>query len=95
MEETKDSLKVTDTTIIDNTLVNSYGRPTAAFLPTPRRNGNQVNENSHRLTTYPPYYNPEASAFYPRQENVQSVEIADVHVMPTFGGTPNDPIAGT
>ena len=84
-EETNESPKVTDTTVIDNTLVNSYGRPTAAILPTQRRNGNQVNETSQRITTYPPKHNPEISAFYSQQENVQSVETADVHVVPTFG----------
>ena len=90
---------------LDNTRVSSYGRPTAAIFPTPRRDGIQADYVSAALPTYPLGNNPEASAFHPQQRNaqngqdlpthqVQNMETVNIHVMPTFGGMPSDPTAG-
>ena len=81
----------------DNMRVNSYGRPTAAILPTPRTNIVQTGDVNVVPPTYPQNYNPEASAFCPQHRNAQNdqdsaagqvynMETADTHVMPTFGG---------
>ena len=81
----------------DNMRVNSYGRPTAAILPTPRTNIVQPGDVNVVPPTYPHGYPPEASAFLPQHRNAQNgqdssvgqvynMETADTHVMPTFGG---------
>ena len=77
--------------------VNSYARPTAAILPTPRSNIVQPGDVNVVPPTYPKNYNPEASAFRPQHRNVQNdkdssvgqvynMNTAVTHVMPTFGG---------
>ena len=104
-EETNESPEERGVDNLDKTRVNSYGRPTAAILPTPRVNVVQAGYDSPALPTYPLGYDPEASAFHPLQRNAkngqdfpihhaQNVETANVHVMPTFGGIPSDPSAG-
>ena len=81
----------------DNMRVNSYGRPTAAILPTPRTNIVQPGDVNVVPPTYPQNYNREASAFCPQHRNahkdqnssvgqVYNMETADTHVMPTYGG---------
>ena len=85
----------------DDMRVNSYGRPTAAILPTPRTNIVQPGDVNVVPPTYPQNYNPEASAFRPQHRNAQNdqdasvgqvhnMETADTHVMPTFGGLSAD-----
>ena len=49
LEETNESPEERRMDNLDNTRVNSYGRPTAAILPTPRRNGIQVDYVSAAL----------------------------------------------
>ena len=104
-EETNESPEEGDPGNPNNTRLNNYGRPTAAFLPTPRRNGLQTDSVRAPLSTYPLGYDAEASAFHPHQRNaqdgqnqpshqVQDMETANVHVMPTFGGTTSEFTAG-
>ena len=45
--------------------LNSYGRPTAAILPTPRNAEHQSDTASQPVPTYPPNYHPNSSDFYP------------------------------
>ena len=77
------------------TLLNSYGRPSAAILPTPRSSDHQVGQTSREIPTYPPNYRPGVSAFHPQpivQSNVdptvQEVVPAEIHVMPTYDESP-------
>ena len=89
---------------LNNMRVNSYGRPTAVILPTPRMNSIQAGGVSTVPPTYPQVYKPEASAFRPQQKNAQNgqdsnvsqvynMETADTHAMPTFGGVPKNSAA--
>ena len=100
-EETKESPEQLRGDGLGNMRVNSYGRPTAVILRTPRMNSIQADSVSAAPPTYPQGYNPEASAFRPQQRNAQNyqdspvrqvynMETADTHVMPTFGGVPSD-----
>ena len=87
-----------------NMRVNSYGRPTAAILPTPRMNSIQPGDVNAVPPTYPQGYNPEASAFRPQYRSAQNdqdstvgqeynTETADTHAVPTFEGVSDDPAA--
>ena len=78
-----------------NSRVNSYGRPTAAILPTPRNAEHQPDGGSGHLPTYPPNFHAETSSFQPwhtivpvEQDNPRSsTENADwtnIHVMPMY-----------
>ena len=50
----------------------SYGRPTAAILPTPRNAEHQSDTASQPVPTYPPNYHPNSSDFYPWDGNVNN-----------------------
>ena len=50
----------------------SYGRPTAAILPTPRNAEHQSDTASQLVPTYPPNYHPNSSDFYPWDGNVNN-----------------------
>ena len=78
-----------------NSRVNSYGRPSAAILPTPRNAEHQPDGGSGHLPTYPPKFHAETSSFQPWHANVpveqdiprRSTENADwtnIHVMPIY-----------
>ena len=58
--------------------VNSYGRPTAAILTTPRANIVQSGDVNVVPPTYPQNYNPEASAFRPQHRNAQNDQDSSV-----------------
>ena len=55
-----------------DTRLNSYGRPTAAILPTPRNTEHQSDNASQPVPTYPLNYHPNSSDFYPWDGNVDN-----------------------
>ena len=87
-----------------NTGLNSYGRPTAANLPTPRNTEHQSDTASQPVPTYPPNYDPSTSVFYPwngnasNERNVtrnanQHEEQASVLILPSHNETQNAPMS--
>ena len=82
-------------TVNTNPRINSYGRPSAAILPTPRNAEHQPDGGSGHLPTYPPNFHAETSSFQPWHANVpaeqdiprSSTDNADwtnIHVMPMY-----------
>ena len=54
--------------------VNSYGRPTAAILPTPRGRGRGRRSASRPVPAYPPGYSPQTSNFNAVGSDIQEVQ---------------------
>ena len=84
--------------------LNSYGRPTAAILPTPRNAEHQSDTASQPIPTYTPNYYPNSSDFYSwdgntnNERNVtrntsQDEGQASVLILPNYNETQNAPMS--
>ena len=86
--------------------LNSYGRPTAAILPTPRNAEHQSDTASQIVPTYPPNYHPNSSDVYLWVGNVnngrnvtqnasQDEGQASVLILPNYNEIQRAPVSNT